>query len=200
MQPQPPEVPVSAWRRSRTAPIRQARNAGRYRASGRTPQGWNRQPRHRHSTVRCRPPASCSCAPPGRAPAAAAGCIQAGPGYTETSRSARRGRDCTDEVFGRRKVAGEQPFRLQPQKRPPRGVVASWCRTVSARTQDRSHGRFTDLQAEADQFAVHPPISPPRVLAGQTEDQVPDLFVCSETARAAGVGPRAFDQTAMPSQ
>ena len=54
--------------------------------------------------------------------------------------------------------------------------------------------------AEAGQLAVHPAVSPGRVLPGQPQHQITDLLASRRAARPGRVGPLAGNQTAVPGQ
>ncbi len=58
----------------------------------------------------------------------------------------------------------------------------------------------TDPVAQAGQLAVHPPVSPRRVLRRQPQHQVTDLRARPWAAWPSRVGPLAGDQTAVPGQ
>ena len=62
------------------------------------------------------------------------------------------------------------------------------------------NGRLADLAAEAGQFAVHPAVSPGRVLLRKPQHEVADFRACPRAAWPRRVRPLAGDQTAMPGQ
>ena len=69
--------------------------------------------------------------------------------------------------------------------------------------QDLGHAQVGDLKAEHEGFALDPTISPVGVLAGEAEDQGPELQVRRAVAprwTPAVGGPFASDEVAMPSE
>jgi hypothetical protein len=68
--------------------------------------------------------------------------------------------------------------------------------------EDLLHGRLGDLVAEADEFAVYPPVSPRRVLSGETHNQPAQLDRSwrSADALAGWVGPVSGDSSSVPAQ
>jgi hypothetical protein len=74
------------------------------------------------------------------------------------------------------KVAGQQPVGLAAQEHPPRGVRIPWRGTMPMVTQDPPDGRLTQAMAQTQEFAVHSPISPLRVLSREPVDQLADLL------------------------
>jgi hypothetical protein len=71
---------------------------------------------------------------------------------------------------------------------------------ASGTAEDPPDGRRADAVAEAGQLAVHPAVSPRRVLPRQPQHQVADLLAGLRTARPVRVGPLAGDQTVVPGQ
>ena len=69
--------------------------------------------------------------------------------------------------------------------------------------QDLGDAHVGDLKAELEGFALDPTISPARVLAGEAEDQAPELQVRRATAprwAPAIGGPFASEEVALPSE
>ena len=97
-------------------------------------------------------------------------------------------------------VAGQQPLRLSAQERPPGGVHGPRSRSAPPGAQDPPHRRCADAVTEPAQLAVHPAVSPGRVLPGQPQHQVTDLHAGPRTAWPTRIGPLASGQLAVPGQ
>ena len=83
---------------------------------------------------------------------------------------------------------------------PERMRFPASTRPVAPGTEDPADGRRTDVVAEAGQPAVHPAVSPGRVLPCQPQHQSADLVARPRAAWPVGLGPLAGDQTAVPCQ
>ena len=97
-------------------------------------------------------------------------------------------------------IARQQAAGLRPEECPPGGVQIARNRAVAARPQDPPHRRRADVVAEAGQFAVHPTISPGRVIPREPQDQVPDFRAGAGASWPAWIGPGARDKAAVPGQ
>ena len=73
-------------------------------------------------------------------------------------------------------------------------------RPAAPGAQDPPHGRLADVVAEPGQLAVHPAVSPGRVLPRQPQHQVADLLAGPRAAWPVRVRPLACDQAAVPGQ
>jgi hypothetical protein len=81
-----------------------------------------------------------------------------------------------EDRAGSEEITGQQSLCLRAQERPPAGVRVGWGWSAPAGAQDRPHGRFADLVSGPGQFAVHPAVSPGRVLLGHPQHQLADLL------------------------
>jgi hypothetical protein len=99
-----------------------------------------------------------------------------------------------------KEVARQQALRLGAQEPPPGGIHTTRSRPVAPRAEDPPHGRLAQMMAEAGQLAVHPAVSPGRVLPCQPQHQVADLRASPRAAWPVRVGPLAGEETAVPGQ
>ena len=60
------------------------------------------------------------------------------------------------------------------------------CRAEPGRGQDPADCSRADSMAEAEELALDAPVSPPRVLPGQVQDQIADLLGDSRASRLPG--------------
>ena len=77
-------------------------------------------------------------------------------------------RDCFEEV------AGQQDLRLGAEELGPGARCALRCGIDARVSEDLSHGRGGNLQAEDKEFAVDAAVAPARVLLRQAQNQDPD--------------------------
>jgi hypothetical protein len=100
-----------------------------------------------------------------------------------------------DRVHGE-EVTRQQALCLGAQEPPPGSIQTTRSWPVAPGAEDPADGRLTDVVAEAGQLAVHPAVSPRRVLPRQPQHQVADLLATPRAAWLVRVGPVAGDQTA----
>jgi hypothetical protein len=86
------------------------------------------------------------------------------------------------------------------QERPPGRVHPPRGRPVPPGTQDPPHRRRADVVAEPAQLAVHPAVSPARVLPRQLRHQAADVLAGPRSAGLVWGGPFAGDQPSVPGQ
>ena len=97
-------------------------------------------------------------------------------------------------------ITRQQAISLSAQERPPGGVHVLRSRSAPVGAQNPPHRRFADAVTEPAQLAVHPAVSPGRVLPRQPQYQVADLLASPRPARPARIRPFARDQPAVPGQ
>lgn len=97
-------------------------------------------------------------------------------------------------------VGRQQPGRLRFQEGPPAGVGLAGRRADPGGGEDPADGAGADPMAEPDQFALHAPVSPAGILAGEPEDKVAYLVADGWPSGPVGVGPVPADQAAVPGQ
>lgn len=78
------------------------------------------------------------------------------------------------------------------------GRVRPW--PGSGGSQDPADRALTGSMAQAEQLALDPAVSPPRVLPGQLQDQIADPWCDGRASRPARVGPFPFDHTTVPGE
>ena len=100
----------------------------------------------------------------------------------------------------REEVTRQQTCRLDAEEPALGGVQAARSRPVPAGAEDPLHSRLADMVAKPGELAVHPPVSPGRVLFRQPQHQVADVRTGPGAARPVRVSPLAGDQTAVPGQ
>ena len=102
-----------------------------------------------------------------------------------------------DEV-GRHDGAG-----LRGQELLPGRAGAAWCRVDPGIMQDLPHRGCCDRMAELDEFALHPPVPPARIVGRNAEYELADRGCRRRpprTSAAAGVAPFASDEPPMPGE
>jgi hypothetical protein len=98
-------------------------------------------------------------------------------------------------------VGGQDPFRLSLQELSPGRLAATGCRIESGLLLDRPHGGRGGLPAQSGDLPGYTPISPGRILSGQTQNQGTDRGPDRWSARPAlGVGPASLHQVGVPAQ
>ena len=105
-----------------------------------------------------------------------------------------------DDRAGMEEIAGQQAIGLSTQERPPGGAHVPRGRPEPAGAQDPPDGRLADAVTGPAQLAVHPAVSPGRVLPRQPQYQAADLLAGPRPAWPARIRPPACDQPAMPGQ
>lgn len=87
-------------------------------------------------------------------------------------------------------IGSDDARRLGPQERPPRGTSPSGRGTETVFLQDPSNRAPSQPDAELDQLALDPAVSPPGVVVGQTEDERGGLlFYWWAPGRSVRIGP-----------
>ena len=94
----------------------------------------------------------------------------------------------------------QEAISLSTQERPPGGIHVPRGRPEPAGAQDPPHRRLADLVAEPAQLAVHPAVSPGRVLPRHPQHQVADVRTGPRPTWPFRVCPPACDQPLMPAQ
>ncbi len=97
-------------------------------------------------------------------------------------------------------ITRQQALCLGAQEPPPGRGQTARSGSAAAGAEDTPHSRLTDLVAQAGQLAVHPAVSPGRVLPRQPQHQVADLLASPLATRPSRVGPFSREETAMPGQ
>jgi hypothetical protein len=102
-------------------------------------------------------------------------------------------------VSHRDEVARDDAGGLRSEEAPPALGSSARSRWHSRSNQDLPHGTCCGRHAEPGQLALHPAVAPGGVLAGQTDDQLPDRAVERGTTRTPVlVGPPSSDGIAVP--
>ena len=99
-----------------------------------------------------------------------------------------------------KEVSREQAGRLGPEERSPARVRVAWRRADPARSEDAADCASADPMAKPDQFPLDPAVTPPRVLPGQTDNQVTYLCADTRTSRPVRIRPMPTDQATVPGQ
>jgi hypothetical protein len=91
---------------------------------------------------------------------------------------------------------------LRSEELPPTRARPARCWIDAGVMQDLPHRGGGDAMAEADQFALHPPVSPGGILGSHADNQVSDRRGGRWTSRpaACAVVPLPRDQPAVPGQ
>ena len=99
-----------------------------------------------------------------------------------------------------KKSQASRPFRLGTQELPPTRVrpPRRWPDSIGG--QDTADRSGTDPPPQADQLSLDPPMPPARVIPGQPQHQIPDLFADPRAARPGPVRPPPRDQPPVPAQ
>src|SRR5206468_7498880 len=72
-------------------------------------------------------------------------------------------------------VAGQNRSGVGGEKLGPSRAIAARCRRQAMATKDAADGSGRDSMSELEQLALDAAVAPTRVLAAQTQDQVPQL-------------------------
>jgi len=102
-----------------------------------------------------------------------------------------------------REAGCEDPCGLGVQELPPGRARAARRRADARSSQDLIDGGRSNRDVELGQLAVDPAVAPQRILAGQPEDQGPDVPAGgwpSGLAADGPGGPAAADDVAVPAQ
>jgi hypothetical protein len=97
----------------------------------------------------------------------------------------------------REEVTLEDPGSLLAQELPPAGARSPRCGLDAVAVEDVPDAARRQWDAEPDQLAVDPLVSPTRILRSETEDQLSRL---RDQPRPARVGPAAADELTMPAE
>jgi hypothetical protein len=104
------------------------------------------------------------------------------------------------DPLDREEVDCEDALRRLAQKRPPGHARTLTGRTEARLAQDLPDGRRRDSHAEPIDLADDPLVTPAWVLAGETEDELPDLAADRRPPDPTGVGPAASNESPMPTK
>lgn len=94
-------------------------------------------------------------------------------------------------------AVGEQAVRLQPEELGPGRADPAWCRVEAALARHRGDGGVRDVDADLQEFAPDPEVSPPRVPPTQTTDQLLDRGIEGRTTGPAARASRTPPQRAL---
>jgi hypothetical protein len=99
-------------------------------------------------------------------------------------------------------VHGEDGFGLHGEELAPGRTRPARCRVNTGVVEDLPHRGGGNAMAEPDQFALHPPVPPGRILGCHADNKLLDRRRGRWTSELAvcGVVPLARDQPAVPDQ
>ena len=105
-----------------------------------------------------------------------------------------------DRAVHVKEVARQYRGRLRPQELPPGRSAALRRGRDPQPFEHPPNRRGSDPEAQAEQLALDPPVTPARVLPGHLLNQHCDPRIHGRPAAAAGIGPAPADQPPVPAQ